>query len=98
MSSLYWIGAQGISQHGICIHHLKYVISKHFVSDIKNSFCEIALSYLPMVLIDDVNIGSGNGLMPSSNNPLPELMLTVDVFMWPLGHNELLCHVSSGNV
>ena len=27
-------------------------------------------------LTDDVNIGSGNGLVPSGNEPLPEPMLT----------------------
>ena len=32
---------------------------------------------------DKVNIGSGNGLVPSGNKPLPELMLTqFYVAMW----------------
>ena len=31
---------------------------------------------MPRELIDDVNIGSGNGLVPSGNKPLPEPMLT----------------------
>ena len=43
---------------------------------------------MPLVdLTDDiVNIGSGNGLVPSGNKPLPEPMLTQMVY---LGHNEL---------
>ena len=32
-----------------------------------------------------VNIGSGNGLVPSGNKPLPEPMLT-QVFVAKLGH------------
>ena len=31
---------------------------------------------MPQELTDDVNIGSGNGLVPSGNKPLPEPMLT----------------------
>ena len=31
---------------------------------------------MPRELTDDVNIGSGNGLVPSGNKPLPESMLT----------------------
>ena len=31
---------------------------------------------MPQDLTDDVNIGSGNGLVPSGNKPLPEPMLT----------------------
>ena len=37
----------------------------------------------------EVNIGSGNGLMPSNNKPLPELMLIqISVAISP-GHNKL---------
>ena len=36
---------------------------------------EIALKWMPQDLTD-VNIGSGNGLVPSGNTPLPEPMLT----------------------
>ena len=36
---------------------------------------EIALRWMPQYLTD-VNIGSGNGLVPSGNKPLPEPMLT----------------------
>ena len=37
-----------------------------------------------------VNIGSGNGLLPSGNEPLPETMLTqICRHMASLGHNEL---------
>ena len=38
--------------------------------------CEIALTWKPQRLTDDVNIGSGNGLVPSGNKPLPEPILT----------------------
>ena len=37
---------------------------------------EIALRWMPQDLTDDVNIGSGNDLVPSGNKPLPETMLT----------------------
>ena len=40
------------------------------------SLCEIALRWIPLDLADDVNIGSGNGLVPWGNKPLPEPMLT----------------------
>ena len=37
-----------------------------------------------------VNVGSGNGLVPSGNKPLPEPMLTqISRHMVSLGHNEL---------
>ena len=38
--------------------------------------CEIDPSYMWLNLTDDVNIGSGNGLVLSSNKQLPEPMLT----------------------
>ena len=45
---------------------------------------------LSLYLIDDVNIVSGNGLVPSGNKPLPEPMLTqFYVSLASLGHNEL---------
>ena len=38
---------------------------------------EIAFRWMPLDLTDDKsNIGLGNGLVPSGNNPLPEPMLT----------------------
>ena len=39
---------------------------------------------MPLDLSDDKsNIGSGNGLMPSGNEPLPEPMLTkISVAIW----------------
>ena len=38
---------------------------------------------MPMGLIDDVSIGSGNGLVPSGNKPLAEPMLTqIYVSIW----------------
>ena len=45
---------------------------------------EIALKWTLLGLSDDqVNIGSGNGLVPSGNKPLPEPMLTkVPAAIW----------------
>ena len=45
---------------------------------------EIAFRWMPQDLIDSkVNIGLGNGLMPSGNKPSPELMLTqIIVIKW----------------
>ena len=36
----------------------------------------IALRWMPLDLPDEINIGSGNGLVPSVNKPLHEPMLT----------------------
>ena len=38
-------------------------------------FREIILGWMSQELIDDVNLGSGNGLVPSGNEPLPEPLL-----------------------
>ena len=63
---------------------------------------EIALRWMPQDLTDDKStlvqarpnnsgIGSGNGLVPSGNKPLPEAMLTqICHHMASLGHNELI--------
>ena len=40
-----------------------------------------------------VNIGSGNGLVPSGNKPLPETTSTKLDTVSPLGHNGLTCWV-----
>ena len=37
---------------------------------------EIAHRWMPLDVADDVNIGSGNGLVPSGNKSFPEPMLT----------------------
>ena len=42
--------------------------------------------------IDDVNIGSGNGLVPSGSKPLPEPTLTQITLWHHLDHNELTAH------
>ena len=55
--------------------------------DILSVYCEIVTRPYRWL----VNIGLGNGLVPSGNKPLPEPMLTqifVTVSM-SLGHNEL---------
>ena len=46
--------------------------------------CEIALIWMSMDFPDDhVNIGSGHGLVPSGNMPLPEPVLTqISVAIW----------------
>ena len=36
---------------------------------------EITLKWMPQDTSDEVNIGSGNDLVPSGNKPLPEPML-----------------------
>ena len=53
--------------------------------------CEIALMLMSLAFTNDrVNIGSGNGLVPSGSKPLPEPMLThICRHMVSLGHNEL---------
>ena len=44
--------------------------------DIWSIPCEITLGWMLQDLADKVNIGSGNGLVPSGNKPLPEPVLT----------------------
>ena len=70
----------------------RYVIFKQIlVTDGWGISCEIVLKWMSLGLHWwSVNIGSGNGLMPSGNKPLPEPMLTqISVEMASLGHNEL---------
>ena len=47
---------------------------------------------MPQDLTDEVNIGSGNGLVPSNNNPLPETKVGPRYLLpyAPLGHNWLI--------
>ena len=47
-----------------------------------------ALRWMPQDLTGDVNIGSGNGLVPSGNKPLPEPSVPCRL-MASLGHYEL---------
>ena len=52
---------------------------------------------MPLNLTDDqVNIGSGNGLVRSGNKPLPEPMFNPDLYrqMASLGLNELNTHMN----
>ena len=45
-------------------------------------FCEITIRWMSLDLTD-VNIGSGNGLVPLGNKPFPEPMLTqIYVAIW----------------
>ena len=53
--------------------------------------CEIDLKMNVTEPYWKVNLGSGNGLVPSDNKPLPKQMLTqICVAIWSLGHNELI--------
>ena len=46
--------------------------------------CEIAIKWMSLDLTNKVNIGSGNGLVPSGNKPLPDPMLIqFHVAKWP---------------
>ena len=57
--------------------NFRHVILKQIlVYDGSGIFCEIALIWMLLdFTYDEVNIGSGNGLVPSGNKPLPEPML-----------------------
>ena len=55
-------------------------------SDKTSTTCEIAVTWMPQNTFDEVKIGSGNGLMPSGNKPLPEPMLT----QCYVGHNAFI--------
>ena len=72
--------------------NLKYVIFKRIlVIDGWGISCEIALIWMSLDFTDDQStFGSGNGLMPLGNKPLPEPMLTqICHHMASWGHNEL---------
>ena len=75
----------------------RYVIFKRIlVIDGWGISSEIALIWLSLGLHWwSVNIGSGNGLVPSGNKPLPKPMLTQISWrhMVSLGHNELICNM-----
>ena len=43
--------------------------------DIWSISCEISLRWM-LHPTDEVNVGSGNGLVPSGNKPIPEPVLT----------------------
>ena len=63
----------------------RYVIFKQIlVIGDRGISCEIALIWMSLGLHwSSVNIGSGNGLVPSGNKPLPEPMLThIFVAIW----------------
>ena len=67
---------------------LKYIFCKY----IWRIFCNIAQEWVQIIW---VNIGSGNGLMPSGNKPLPEPTLT-DIFItWTNVDRYLYCHIAS---
>ena len=69
----------------------RYVIFKRIlVIDGWGISCEIALIWMSLGLHWwSVNTGSGNGLVPSGNKPLPEPMLTqISRHLASQGHNE----------
>ena len=48
-----------------------------------NTSYEITLMWMPRDIIFEVSIGSGNGLVPPGNKPLPEPMFTkIYVAIW----------------
>ena len=65
---------------GKCKRNFRHVIFKQIlVIDDWGISCEIALIWMSLDFTDDqstLNIGSGNGLVPTGNKPLPEPMLT----------------------
>ena len=71
---------------GRCGFNSESLISEHIlqIKFIRIS-CEITLMWMPQNLTNEkVNIGSGNGLMPSGSKPLPEPVLTkIYVAIWP---------------
>ena len=64
--------------------NFRYAISNRIlVIDGSGISCEIALIWMSLDFTDAVNIGSGNGLVPSGSKPLPEPMLTqIYVVKW----------------
>ena len=60
------------------VNQNKSIISEHMVQlKFMSIICEIALKWMLWNTFDDqVNIGSGNGLVPWGTKPLPEPMLT----------------------
>ena len=75
---------------GRCSSIFKHVIFKHFVlSEVYDSFCEIALRWMPTGFIVYVNIASGPGVVSVQaiiwNNVDPDM----SPYMVPLGNNEL---------
>ena len=76
--SVYWFNA-------LWPGRFKKKIDEYFSNKLQwETCCEIALRRMSLDLTDDqVNIGSGNGLVPSGNKPLPEPMLTqIAVAIW----------------
>ena len=62
--------------NGRCGSNFKSIIFKRMLRIKLVSTCEIALRWMPQNTFE-VNIGSGKGLVPSGNKPLPEHMLTL---------------------
>ena len=63
---------------GRCGSDCKGVISQHMLRiEFMSASCEISLWWMPQNTFDNKSTWvSGNGLVPSENNPLPEIMLT----------------------
>ena len=73
------IGLKELTGSGRCNGRRRLVIFKlGLLTDYWGIFCEIALRWLSLDLIDDlcVNIDSAKGLVPPSSKPLPEAILT----------------------
>ena len=75
----YYINSLSLGKYG---YDFKCLVFKcHWVTDIENISHVIVIEWMPNNHTDDnwhteVNIGSGNGLVPDGNKPLPEPALT----------------------
>ena len=71
---------------------LKSVVSKVlFQINILSNSCEIALRRMLQNPFDEkVNIGSGNGLMPSGSKPLPDPIMLTQIYVTILHHKAMM--------
>ena len=72
--------------------YIRHVILKQILEiDDWGIFCEIALIWMSLDFTDNqVNIGSGNGLVLSGNKPLPGPML-IQIFVTIWRHQATMC-------
>ena len=59
----------------VTLNMLNYSFETHSKDNILSISCEIAHRWMCKVSLMIINIGSGNGLVLSSNKPLPDPML-----------------------
>ena len=76
-----------LAPRGFEINFRELIFKQILVIDGGSISCEIVLTWT----LKDLNIGSGNGLVPSGNKPLPEPMLTqFSVAIWLIIVRSLL--------